>query len=214
MKIEVVIFDLDGVLADTFGQTYAVDCEIIRKRTGSSPDVQTYKSNPHRGNWTDFYACFGVQDGEVALAEYYNAFNLEEITTIPGAAEMLKHPSINLLDRAIASVNRDKERVTKKLKTIGLEQYFREEDIYTVKGDKKILLAQICEEYIVILRHALFVSDTANDINAGNQAGVYTVAIGNEYSYDTSAMLLAANPKSLLNDISELPRLIEKLRAQ
>jgi phosphoglycolate phosphatase-like HAD superfamily hydrolase len=206
--IEGIIWDVDGVLANTFPQTYALDCEIIRRRTGSSPNIETYKGNPHRGNWKEFYAYFGVQDGETALKEYYNLFKLEEITAIPGVAEVLSHSKVNNRVNAIVSINREKQRVLQKLQIIGLSSHFREENIYVTKGDKTSKLREVCDQYLLPPRSVLFVTDTVNDVRAAHAAGLRSAAVANEWSYDAVHLLRGANPTVLLDNITQLPVLL------
>lgn len=210
MDIDAIFLDMDGVLVDTFSRTYETDCEILRRRGKPLPNKEAYRENPHRGDWNRFYAHLGISDGTAALEEFYNTtLSPKGTLAIPGVAEMIAHPHIQKRDCAIISISRDRQHVLEKLASANLAQYFKEDEIYVSQGDKTPLLREVTKEYLLTPQHVLFVTDTSADIRAGNQANVVTVAIANEYSYETLQMLKAASPTHLLKDIRQLPQLIK-----
>ncbi len=66
--------------------------------------------------------------------------------------------------------------------------------------------------FSIVPQNTLFITDTADDVLAGNQAGVVTVALAQEYSYNTLDMLKISNPHHLLTNIRQISELIERLK--
>ena len=79
MSIDLLVFDMDGVLVDTFSYTSETDHEILQKRNKQVPTMQAYRENPPRGSWNAFYACWGAEDGDVALTEFSIPLLLKEL---------------------------------------------------------------------------------------------------------------------------------------
>lgn len=177
MKIEAIIFDLDGTLADTIpltvhslretaqcytGHTYS-DEEILREFGPIDTDI--------------VYKLTGVRESVDAYVEHFEKNFHTFIQPIPGMNELLQGIRNKSIKTGIFTGR--SERVTRViLKELGLEQYFDEiipGDMTTrCKPDPEGILIML-ERLQVPATHALYVGDFGVDIEASKAAGTRAI---------------------------------------
>ncbi|MEK6888657.1 MAG: HAD hydrolase-like protein [Nanoarchaeota archaeon] len=203
-RIELLIFDADGTLVNTLERSYKRDCQIITELGGRVPSMHEYKSTGVRGDWRKFYESFGVKDYQRALSLFYDRLDFEDIEAIPEVLETLEEIKRRDIKMAIASTNKDKSRVIRKLELTNLLQYFEAESIHSNPGSKVRAIKAECLRVKANPDFTLFVTDTARDIWYGKRAGVRTAGLINYFCFDSASSITEAKPNLLLMNIRGL----------
>jgi phosphoglycolate phosphatase-like HAD superfamily hydrolase len=210
-KIQLIGFDLDGTLIDSFSESYNIDCRIIRRMGKIAPSINEYKTALAKcgTNWEQLYATFHVKDYKTAVDMYYDYLHDSSVKSIPGAKETLEEISSKNIPIFLSSINSKKESVLKKLKSCELNKYFLEDNIFVDPKSKIKSITRAYKETPACPSKVLFIGDTNIDIKDANIAGVCSVGISNDYSFHPSEYLKMENPHyPILNDITEVLDLI------
>jgi len=219
MKPKLWIFDVDGTLVDSLSASYAIDQTIIEKLgDGNAPDIDTYRQLLGEKNWQEFYANFGVTDYEKALHHYY--YMMSKIYTapiplkaIPGVKKLLRKLQGQNVPRTIISINGSLDSVINKLDRTNLLKYFDKDSIHVTDDSKKEVIVGECERREIQPAETVYIGDTAKDVREGRAAGVKTIAIANQYSYNPSGVIERAKPDYLVRDISDISQLLENRKS-
>ncbi len=210
-----LLFDLDGTLVDSIELILASFRHAFAEVTGRVPPDAAWIA----GIGTPLAAQLGELAGDDALVapltEAYRAFQREHhdllLREYDGVRETLAtlrargHPTAVVTSKAA-------EMTQRALRRAELEQLLDEivdcDRCARHKPDPlPVLLALEMLGYAPA--EALFVGDSPHDIAAGNSAGVVTVAaLWGPFSRE---VLEAASPRFLLEDVRELPALVEAL---
>jgi len=183
--IQAVLFDMDGVLVDSFEVWYRLFCctlehfqhppisreEFIRHAWAQAPAAVCPKYFP------------GVPPQEIAA--YYRRHFMdfgEYLIPIPGSAEVLRRLATSGILRAVIS-NTHTELVHQVLARVGLERY-----IQVVVGSDQVsqgkpapeMVELACERLGIRPRQALVVGDTVYDVRAARAAGAFAIGLGVE----------------------------------
>ncbi len=199
MAIEAVIFDFDGVLADS-KQTIFKIYESVCAELG----IEFYDSisdfvNNLDGNYKHFYVKLGITGGKIKKAnEIYKKYFMQfgqDITQFEGAKELLIKLSEMGMKIAISS-NTHEFIVNTLLKRFKLDGYIDVviggKDINKLKPDPaQIILAM--EKLGVDPAHVAYVGDMEVDMLAGKAAGVRKL-IAVTYGFHTKEMLERFDP--------------------
>ncbi|MEK6977073.1 MAG: HAD-IA family hydrolase [Candidatus Hydrothermarchaeota archaeon] len=193
MDVICVLFDMDGVLTDSFGSCHRafedalvhfghlqIGPEEYRRRCWGTPVEE------------DFEAYLGKAMAPEAT-EYYHAHYQEFIgysTVAPGAEEVLQALRGRGLGLAVVT-NTHRSLATLILRHFRLYDYFDAvlggDDVRRGKPDPEIVM-KACEALGSPAARAVLVGDTENDMKAGKAAGCTTVGLGVEGDFRIEAL--------------------------
>ena len=209
-----VLLDLDGTLIDTVPFILATVRHAFegRRRSPSDADWIAGIGTPLRiqlAEWVD-----GPDDLEGILARYraYQREHHDRMTrAYPGAVEAVRR--IHERGHRVAVVTgKLVEGASRSLRYVGLEPFVDAvvgaDTCRRHKPDPEPVLAAL-QLVGGDPREALFVGDSALDVRAANAAEVTSVAA--LWGACTRGELLAASPRHVLDDVAELPGLVERL---
>lgn len=208
-----VLFDLDGTLIDSIGLLLACMRHAFEGFSGRRPTDEEWIA----GIGTPLARQFAAYTDEATAAELtqrYRAFQREhhdELTTLfPGTLDVVRE----LADRGHPMgivTSKSNEMMHRALEHTGIARYMgtaigadsctiHKPDPYPVR----LALRELGREE----HEAVFVGDSPHDVNAGNSAGVVTVAaLWGPFTRDD---LRPANPAYYLERIVELPPVVAR----
>jgi pyrophosphatase PpaX len=211
-----VLFDLDGTLIDSIGLLLASVRNAFEGFNGRAPTEQEWVA----GIGTPLakqLSAFCTSDAQLeAITLRYRTYQRaahDRLTTVfPGTLEVLGalaaagHPmgivtskSNEMMDRALDLTGMAPYMTTK----IGCDSCsLHKPDPFPVR----MALGELGYE----AGEAVFIGDSPHDINAGNAAGVISIAA--LWGPFTREQLQPAHPNHYLDNISELPALVERIQ--
>jgi phosphoglycolate phosphatase len=209
-RVDLLIFDLDGTLADTRADLTAA-VNIALQRVNLPPlsteqvcqyvgdGVHTLLSRALGPNHLD-----ALEEGIGFFREFYGAHLLDQTRLYPGVRETLEH----FQDKRKAIVtNKPLDFTLRILQGLDIDTQFE----MVLGGDstverkphpepaRKVLSATGVESQM-----AAVIGDSPSDIKMAKQAGIYSVAV--TYGLRPVEELQAAGPNLLLDDVRELQR--------
>jgi phosphoglycolate phosphatase len=207
--IDLVMFDLDGTLADT-GQDLADAVNHTRAhfRLEPLPSALVY-SNVGRGvehllrrslpeDSTDhFQEVMGV------FLARYESHLLDTTVLYPGVQEVLDYFRGK---RRVVVSNKVHRLTVAVLRGLGVEKHFDAilgGDSAAEKKPHPALIHDVLNRFGVLPAQALIVGDGDTDVEAGKRAGVVTCGV--TYGLGSKEGLIAAKPDILIDDLAELP---------
>jgi len=217
---ELVLFDLDGTLADTapdLARSVDLMCEKldiphrgenkVRQWIGNGMEILVRRA---LADDPDEAVDASLHDRAMALFNAIYAANACELTRCyPGVAETLSW--LQKQDCKLACVTNKKEQFTRMvLESLGLRPYF---DI-VVCGDtlpeKKphpMPLLHAASRLDTAKDNCLMVGDSENDIRAARAAGFRILCVS--YGYNAGKDIREANPDAVLDHFADLPQYLE-----
>ncbi len=171
-----VLFDLDGVLVESFDVWVAVLNRCRQARDLPPLPIESIRASWGQGIVADC-ATFFVGTEPQELAAEYDRFFVEEagrVEAIPGAVESVRHLSEAGL--CLALVTNTPQRIARRLlEGIGIEECFP-----VVAGGDEVSHPKPAPDLVTLAldrlgrspEEAVFVGDTRNDLLAGRAAGV------------------------------------------
>ena len=208
--VEVLMFDLDGTLADTRADlTDAVNAALARLEMPPlsmeqvcryvGDGVHALLSRALGPEHRDF-----IEEGIRFFREHYGVHMLDQTRLYPGVRETLEY--FQGKRRAIVT-NKPLEFTVRILKGLEIDVHF---DL-VVGGDSTVKRKPHPEPARKVLgatgveaRLAVMVGDSPADIEMAKRAGIYSVGV--TYGLRPAAVLQAASPDLLLDDLRELQR--------
>ena len=183
MTLRAVLFDMDGVIADTEPLHAEAYLRTFRQY-GISTDAASYRDAVTLGTLRAidfFYALGGTAPKPEVLVlkdRHYQKICSASLTPRPGVVELLRDLQCHQVQMAIATGSR-REVTLSALRMMGIDQYFSTvigvEDTVKMKPDPEIYLsalkatgASACE--------AVVIEDTPKGVLAASRAGVPAVA--------------------------------------
>jgi len=180
-NLEAVLFDLDGVLIDSFESWYQAFSRML----------QTYRK-PEMSRETFRARCWGpdlrhnlaaLQLGEDAawyvVREQQQLIGLVEL--MPHSEEVLRRTREDYQLKVGLVTNTPRANVDKILEHVQLADHFDAvltgDDVERGKPDAEIVF-KACERLAVIPEHAILVGDTRTDFQAGRAAGCLVIGVG------------------------------------
>jgi phosphoglycolate phosphatase len=212
MSISFLIFDLDGTLADTAaGMTEALN-EVIAPFHNVRFTVDEIKAVMGGGTsrlskqfFDDHVTGIDWKTFTRRFAEVYRASFTRHTTLYPGVAETLQ--ALSAWPKAVIS-NRPQSPVADALRHLGIISHF----VAVVGGDSgtgrkpsPAPILQMLSRFGVEPADAIFVGDSIFDIEAGQSAGVRTVAATYGYGMDG----FAAKADFVIDSFGQLLRIVE-----
>lgn len=181
MPIEAVIFDMDGVLIDSFDAWYHTENLIFQKYCGRSLTKEEYGKDFWGKDTAETCKLIGLSAKETEkVIEWQDTEilkHLEKIKAFPSSKNILKSLKESGLKLGLLSNNR-KSLITIILKKFGLEEFFD-----AVVGDEVEPkpspdgLLKIAAILKIDKDKTLFIGDTETDSKAGKAAEIKTIII-------------------------------------
>lgn len=211
-QVEVLIFDLDGTLADTRADlTASVNIALQRLHLPplSMEQVCQYVGD---GVHTLLSRALGaehqhvIEDGVTFFREHYGNHLLDQTRLYPGVRETLEH--FQGKRKAIVT-NKPLDFTLHILKGLDIDAHFE----LVLGGDSTVERKPHPEPVRRVLSAtgveaglAVMVGDSPADIEMAKQAGIYSVGV--TYGLRPVAVLEAAGPDLLVDDLRELQKYI------
>ncbi len=208
--IDLVMFDLDGTLADT-GQDLADSVNHTRDyfNLGPLPEALVYT---HVGRGVEHLLRHSLPEDSVDhfqevmrvfLARYENHL-LDKTILYPGVHEVLDYFRAK---RRVVVSNKMHRLTVAVLRGLGVEKKFDAilgGDSAAEKKPHPALIHDVLSRFQIAPAHGLIVGDGDTDVEAGKRAGVVTCGV--TYGLGSKEDLVAAKPDILIDDLADLPR--------
>jgi 2-phosphoglycolate phosphatase len=207
--IDLVMFDLDGTLADT-GQDLADAVNHTRSHFNLEP-LPSALVYTHVGRGVEHLLRHSLPEDSaerfqevmrVFLARYENHL-LDTTVLYPGVQEVLDYFRGK---RRVVVSNKMHRLTVAVLRGLGVEKHFDAilgGDSAAEKKPHPALIHDALNRFGVPPGRALIVGDGDTDVEAGRRAGVLTCGV--TYGLGSREGLIAAKPDILIDDLSELP---------
>ncbi len=184
MPIEAVVFDMDGVLIDSFEAWYATEKPIISELMGKEIAEDEYKQKLFGIATHILLTSLGAPKEKIPemVEKHDNDFlnHLDKIRIFPEAEVILSALKENGLKLAVLSNNR-KIVVDSTIEHFGLKKYF--DIVMGIETKPKPYpdgLLKILDTFKIDKSKAIYVGDTEIDRETGKNADVRTIILGNE----------------------------------
>jgi len=210
--VDLIVFDLDGTLADTLPDITAA-ANYACRRLGLPEHPPAAIRRMIGGGERKFIECLvgpahqhRVADSLELYLDHYSRHNGELSRLYPGVVETLTR----LGGRKLAVLSNKLQRLTRQtLSALGIARFFT-----AIRGGGSPLPLKPSPHHLLALivdlgvrpTRTLMVGDKTADILAGRGAGAYTAAV--TYGYGDLDSLTAASPGFLLAQFSQLPDIL------
>jgi phosphoglycolate phosphatase len=180
-----VFFDLDGTLADSARDMYDALAALCAERGRTPPEFAVVREAVSRGARAVLARAFGNDAAAIdevlpRFIELYVATGMRHTHLFPGVAELLDKLEARAIRWGIVS-NMASHLVALVLATLGCETRVAAVvggDTLAQRKPDPAPVRHACELAGVMPAQCLFVGDDPRDIEAGHEAGLYTVAAG------------------------------------
>lgn len=212
-RIRLLIFDLDGTLADT-KLDLALSVNAMRASLGLAPlSDDVISSYVGRGVAVlvakalgDSFPPAEVNRAQDFFLDHYRRHMLDHSALYPGVEQALER----LRGRELAVLTNKPEGFSRAmLAGLGIAGYFSRiygGDSFARRKPDPMGVFRLMEEARVAARETLVVGDSDTDVQAGRNAGAWTCGV----TYGFGAASLATSPPDLvLGDLAELPGILD-----
>ncbi len=202
-KRGVVIFDFDGVIADSFTQAYETAKEFCVHKTEDSYRKQ-YEGNiweyEHQMDGLDHSVCNHTMDWFSAFVPRFE----KESSLFPGMDAVVKHlAEHHTLVIVSSSIGHAIEHFLKKHH---LREYFEDILDSNVNTSKAVKIGMVFEKYRVLPVQCIMITDSRGDIVEAASRGVDSIAV--TWGYNKRAALVPGNPWRIIELPLELPNAV------
>lgn len=199
MKSEFILFDFDGVIADTFGMTL----DIIRQANPDETEQvfkQRFVGNSSNKEIIDLTTVAGV--------DFFNEYadRILDQPVVNGLTDVLDFVSENFTTILVSSTIT--APIKKYLEHYNLTKYFSAlfcNDIPTSKSEKFQI---IIKHYKIKPSECVFITDTMGDIKEAHKVKIPSVGV--TWGYHDEAMIRASNPVATIDYPTQLKGAIEE----
>ncbi|MEN6462245.1 MAG: HAD-IA family hydrolase [Syntrophomonas sp.] len=216
-KVNVVVFDFDGVIIDSGADIASAaqdTLKVFNRPVLSKDEIISYVGH---GAEVLIRKCFKDCSEEVIeqaipfYKKYYLDNALIETKLYPNVKETLKVIKEDNEDKKIALVTNKPEEITKKiLAGLGIRQYFDlimgPESVKKIKPDPEGI-RKVLDTFGIAAEKAIMVGDSYVDVEAGRNAGTNTCGV--TYGLGNKEDLIKAAPDFYISDMSQLLEHIE-----
>ena len=211
-----VLFDLDGTLIDSIGLLLASVHHAFEGFGGRAPTEHEWVAGIGTPLATQLKAFCDSDEQLAAVTLRYRTFQRaahDRLTNaFPGTIEVLCSLAASGHPMAIVT-SKSNEMMHRALDLTGIRPYMASTigcDSCDLHKPDPFPVRMALQELGYQETEAVFLGDSPHDINAGNSAGVVSVAaLWGPFSRD---QLQPANPAHFLDDISDLPALVERIQ--
>jgi phosphoglycolate phosphatase len=211
--IQLVVFDLDGTLADT-KKDLALSVNAMREYMGLGPlPLEAVTSYVGHGVTVLIKRALGdeapdaeVEKGLAFFLGYYAQHLLDNTIAYPGVREALE----DLGNRKLAILTNKPARFSREIIAgLGLASYFFEiygGDSFPLKKPNPMGIKTLMGRLAIPAEKTLIVGDSDTDVLTGRNAGVWTCGV--TYGFGAQA-LEEAGPDLLLGNLRDLPPILD-----
>ena len=207
-KGKLLLFDIDGVIVDSFAEVYSEVKKFIKDISGNDLEIEQYRkffeSNPLDQIAKVVGSKMVLMQNKEEMKKFFAIYDQTKI--FDGISELLKDLAVE--NTLVAITSSIVEAVTDRLDKEGLVDLFAAflGPRAAFHKDKKIKMAM--KEFGYGVDQTIFISDTSGDILEAKKAGVPTVAV--TWGYHTKETLEKVKPDHIANNIKELKELLTK----
>ena len=207
MVLKLALFDFDGTLVDSLRDYHLIETQVIASLGGRVPDLQRFRRIIGEDkDWESFYRRFGIVDKEKSPEHIKKGTIGISHGVISGVKETLEELANRNVGLSIVSLNPHINKIILRLDG-QLGDHFYRDNIYGASLNKVDALRRVCRRHEIFPREAVYIGDMAKDIRETKRAGLVSVGIANDFSYNHKDMLESANPDYLFDDIREVTKL-------
>ncbi|MHC1611015.1 MAG: HAD family hydrolase [Candidatus Methanospirareceae archaeon] len=180
-EIEAILFDLDGVLINSFESWYQAFTKTLRAYGKEEISREEFEEKYWGPDLRDNLAALNLGEDAArrCIREQLNLVELIEL--FPDAEEVLHRIKDEYKLKVGLVTNTPRENVEKILKHFRLSNHFdvilTGDDVRRGKPDAEIVV-KACELLNVKPEHAILVGDTETDYQAGKSAGCSVIGVG------------------------------------
>jgi pyrophosphatase PpaX len=211
-----VLFDLDGTLIDTIDLILASAHAAFEGFHGRRPTDAEWIAGIGTPLHTQLMAFSNSEAQAAELTVRYRTFQRQahdRLTRVfPGTLEVLATLAAAGHPMGIVT-SKSNEMMLRGLAHTGIAPYVRTtigSDSCTIHKPDPFPVRLALQELGYTEDEAVFVGDSPHDVNAGNSAGVISIAA--LWGAFTRTQLQPANPAHYLESIAELPALVERIQ--
>lgn len=212
-----VLFDLDGTLIDSIGLLLASVRHTFAGREGRAPTEEEWIAGIGTPLAEQLRPFVESDDDAGALVDRYRTYQRQHhdklTTTYDGVLDTLEQ-LYNWGHPMGVVTSKSNEMMERSLRHAGLDVYMQTMigcDSCAVHKPDPFPVRMALDELGYEAHEAVFVGDSPHDIASGNAAGVTT--IGALWGPFTRNQLAPYKPALYLDQITELPRLVQRLQA-
>jgi phosphoglycolate phosphatase len=196
-----IIYDFDGVIADSKQAIYEAICYIADDRKVTPPTIEELQNNSSAFLFSHFSVKWYELPFVVQKLKRRVAENRKLIIAIPDVLEMLKISKETMDNVHILSSN-STDFIKLFLKENSLDTY-----IDTIQGDtaffkKKSKLKALLKQYDLDPQKSFYVGNETRDVDAANEMNIKSVAV--TWGMHSKDLLVKSKPNFLIESPSEL----------
>jgi phosphoglycolate phosphatase len=207
--IKNILFDWSGTLSDDFNCTYVTNMAVFRRLGLAELSAERFREE-FTLPYMDFYS--GYTD--TAKGEVDRIFAEEFREPPPQALYPGVKGTLASLRRACSALvilsTCGKEKLLEEMTRFGILDYFDE-----VRGgvyDKVREVPRILVDHSLLGEETAFVGDMTHDIEAGNEAGIISVAI--TWGYQAKSKLATRRPTYIIDRLEQLHAVLDGSRTE
>jgi HAD superfamily hydrolase (TIGR01549 family) len=180
-KIEAILFDLDGVLIDSFESWYQAFAKMLKAYGKDEMTRETFRGTYWGPGLGHNLATLQLDENAADYCVREQIKLIELIELFPGAKEVLRRTKQDYKLKVGLVTNTPRANVTEIFERFRLTNHFDAiltgDDVKRGKPDAEIVITA-CERLKVTPEHAILVGDTKTDYQAGKAAGCFVVGVG------------------------------------
>ncbi len=210
---KLVIFDFDGVIADSFNTWHKINADAFKKSLGKTFTKRQYKNcflgelnkglRKFAGGETNYQKIknFKEEHKEEFFLKYFSKIKIFPFIKI--LFSTLKKLDIKSV---IITSSTNPSEAMKLLKKFKLDRNFS--IILTSKGENKVVyLKKILKKFRFKPQDTYFVTDTYNDIKWGNAVNINTVGV--LWGFHRKEILIKAKPNFIVSNYKDIIKIIK-----
>lgn len=203
-----IIFDFDGVLADSFDTLYLLIRDMMVK-VGIELSENSYRDlfmdNVHKGfkkiiGNTEKYKIF-KKLRDINYDKYYRKYGPK---LFPGASKILKKLDKNYIITVASSGK--KSNIVGLLKKNKVHKHF-DLILATNEHSKESMIREILKKHGNSLKTTIMITDTVGDIKIAKKLGLKTVAV--TWGFHSPELLRTAGSNHIIKNFRELQRMLK-----
>lgn len=197
--LKAIVFDFDGVIADTFQLN--VDIAREQKIKFTLKDFRDH----HNGNiWEKPVIQFTKEDLKYGFAEYHSRLDTKHLFPVKKQiAKLAKKCKLYIISSS------PERSIEKFLKLTEISKYFEKILGYYAHKSKVEKFRMIFRKYRLKPQECIFVTDSLGDLREAKKVGVPTVAV--TWGYHGITRLKKGSPNLMIHNFEDLTGAVEKL---